>query len=390
MIVIFHKEVDVAVKIFAVAVAVVALTAGSAFAHAVFAPEGKTLKVHWAVLQAKEGKMSDMAAISARTVAKYTPNEAGSYSLYGALAKENPDLMRILEIYEDEEAYQVHRSSDGFKSFIEERVPILESLTILPVDPVVLEQKVSGVGSSVAMILAEVKPESLGEFKAVITQEAARAVAEDDGVLAMFATAEQGERSNFIHTLEIYKDEAARERYLASEGHKAFRKKTDELIKSFRVFENLPAKINLSAKGLHLNMKEEKNLSAFPIGEKNDAYAQYFDGQSYLALLSKEQVVIANVTFEPGCRNHWHIHHAESGGGQILVVVAGRGYYQEWGKPAQELKPGDVVNIPANVKHWHGAAKDSWFQHLAVEVAGEKTSNEWCEAVSPEEYAKLN
>ena len=138
-------------------------------------------------------------------------------------------------------------------------------------------------------------------------------------------------------------------------------------------------------------MKEpEKNLSAFPIGEPNNAYAQYFDGQSYLAMLSKEQVIIANVTFEPSCRNHWHIHHAEKGGGQILICIAGRGYYQEWGKEAQELKPGDVVNIPANVKHWHGAAKDSWFQHLAVEVAGEKTSNEWCESVSPEEYEKLN
>ena len=132
-----------------------------------------------------------------------------------------------------------------------------------------------------------------------------------------------------------------------------------------------------------------KNLSAFSIGEKNDAYAQYFDGQSYLAMLSKEQVIIANVTFEPGCRNHWHIHHAEKGGGQILICVAGRGYYQEWGKEAQELNPGDVVNIPANVKHWHGASKDSWFQHLAIEVSGEKASTEWCEPVEPDEYAKL-
>ena len=132
-----------------------------------------------------------------------------------------------------------------------------------------------------------------------------------------------------------------------------------------------------------------ENLSVFPIGDKNEAYAQYFDGQSYLAMLSREQVIIANVTFEPGCRNHWHIHHASNGGGQILIVVAGRGYYQEWGKSARELKPGDVVNIPANVKHWHGAAKDSWFQHLAVEVAGENASNEWCEAVSKEDYDKL-
>ena len=132
-----------------------------------------------------------------------------------------------------------------------------------------------------------------------------------------------------------------------------------------------------------------QELSVFKIGSPNDAYAQYFDGRSYLSPLSTEQVGIFTVTFEPGCRNHWHIHHAEKGGGQILIVTAGRGYYQEWGKPARELKPGDVVNIPANVKHWHGAAKDSWFQHLAVEVAGENGSNEWCEAVDQDEYNKL-
>ncbi|MBQ7734262.1 MAG: cupin domain-containing protein [Synergistaceae bacterium] len=132
-----------------------------------------------------------------------------------------------------------------------------------------------------------------------------------------------------------------------------------------------------------------QELSAFKIGSKNDAYAKYFDGQSYLNMLSGEQVIVANVTFEPACRNHWHIHHAKSGGGQILLVTAGRGWYQEWGKEARELHPGDVVNIPPNVKHWHGAAKDSWFQHLAIEVAGKDSSNEWCEAVSEEEYNKL-
>lgn len=129
--------------------------------------------------------------------------------------------------------------------------------------------------------------------------------------------------------------------------------------------------------------------AVFPLGDTNDAYAQYFVGQSYLGVLSKEQVFIANVTFEPGCRNNWHIHHASKGGGQILLVTGGRGYYQEWGQPARELHPGDVVNIPAEVKHWHGAASDSWFQHLAVEVDGEDTSNEWCEPVTDEEYAKL-
>lgn len=132
-------------------------------------------------------------------------------------------------------------------------------------------------------------------------------------------------------------------------------------------------------------MKPE-NISVFPMGEKNEAFAQYFVGQSYLNMLSTERVTIGNVTFEPGCRNNWNIHHK---GGQILLCTAGRGYYQEWGKEAQELHPGDVVNIPPEVKHWHGAAKDSWFAHLAVEVPAEGASNEWLEVVNEEDYEKL-
>lgn len=127
----------------------------------------------------------------------------------------------------------------------------------------------------------------------------------------------------------------------------------------------------------------------FPIGQPNTAYAKYFIGQSYLYPVSTEQVPVFNVTFEPRCRNNWHVHHATKGGGQMLVCVAGRGWYQEWGKPAQELLPGDVVHIPANVKHWHGAAADSWFAHLAFEVEGENTSNEWLEPVTDKEYDTL-
>ena len=124
----------------------------------------------------------------------------------------------------------------------------------------------------------------------------------------------------------------------------------------------------------------------FPRGEKNEAFKEYFVGQSYLNMLTTTGVAIGNVTFEPGCRNNWHIHHK---GGQILLVTNGRGYYQEWGKPAQELKPGDVVNIPPEVKHWHGAAKDSWFCHLDIEVPAKDASNEWLEPVSDEDYLKL-
>ena len=124
-----------------------------------------------------------------------------------------------------------------------------------------------------------------------------------------------------------------------------------------------------------------QNTIFFPIGNPNDAYAQYFEGQSYLAPVSTEQIPIYNVTFEPGCKNHWHIHHAESGGGQMLICVGGRSFYQEEGKDPVEMTPGTVINIPANVKHWHGAADDSWFSHLAVEIPGENSSTEWCEKV---------
>ena len=137
---------------------------------------------------------------------------------------------------------------------------------------------------------------------------------------------------------------------------------------------------------------EETHGGMFGMGEPNTAFAQYFIGNSYLKPLNKpgeSSVFLANVTFEPGCRNNWHIHHSSKGGGQILICVEGEGWYQEEGKVAQKLLPGTVVTIPANVKHWHGATKDSWFSHMAVEVPGEDTKNEWCEPVTDEEYSKL-
>lgn len=130
-------------------------------------------------------------------------------------------------------------------------------------------------------------------------------------------------------------------------------------------------------------------VGLFPVGAPNDAYAQYFIGQSYLNMLTTEGEPIGNVTFAPGCRNNWHIHKADKGGGQILLCTGGRGWYQEWGKPARALRTGDVVQIPAGVKHWHGAAKDSWFAHLAVEIAGENTENRWLEPVDDEQYGAL-
>ena len=127
----------------------------------------------------------------------------------------------------------------------------------------------------------------------------------------------------------------------------------------------------------------------FPVGDENVEFNKYFTGESYLAPISLDQVKVFNVTFEPGCRNFWHIHNASNGGGQILICVGGLGYYQEEGKEAVKLQPGDVINIKAGVKHWHGARKESYFSHLAIEVPGENTSTTWCEEVSDEEYSKL-
>ena len=139
------------------------------------------------------------------------------------------------------------------------------------------------------------------------------------------------------------------------------------------------------------NKEEFEKQNVFGMGNANTAYAQYFSGESFLNPLTKPEtgVFLANVAFEPGCRNNWHIHHATKGGGQLLVCTAGEGWYQEEEKEAVSLVPGTVITIPAEVKHWHGAKKDSWFSHIAVEVPGENCSNEWCEPVSDEEYGKL-
>ena len=143
----------------------------------------------------------------------------------------------------------------------------------------------------------------------------------------------------------------------------------------------------------NMETKERIYGSVFPRGEKlPEMFAKYFTGQAYLARLTRDEALncpVSNVTFEPGCRNNWHIHHATQGGGQMLIGIAGRGWYQEEGKAAVEILPGTVIHIPANVKHWHGTAANSWFAHLAFELSGENTSNEWLEPVTDEEYDKI-
>ncbi|MGI6055418.1 MAG: carboxymuconolactone decarboxylase family protein [Bilifractor sp.] len=150
--------------------------------------------------------------------------------------------------------------------------------------------------------------------------------------------------------------------------------------KAWAAFNQAKEVWNEEASAEATEMENYQKTLFFPIGEPNNAYARYFSGKSFLAPVSGSQISIHNVTFEPGCRNNWHIHHAKSGGGQILICVGGRGWYQEWGKGPVAMKPGDCVNIPVGVKHWHGAAEDSWFSHLAIEVPGEETSTKWLES----------
>ena len=206
----------------------------------------------------------------------------------------------------------------------------------------------------------------------------------DRSLITVVALLSQGlTDTSFVHHLENAKANGITKSEIAEIiTHAAFYAGWPKAWAAFRLAKEIwKEELNGSdAKTIH-----EKSM-LFPFGQPNDAYAQYFAGQSYLAPLSTEQVGIFNVTFEPGCRNNWHIHHADQGGGQILICVAGRGFYQEWGKKAVCMTTGDVVNIPAGVKHWHGAAPDSWFSHLAVEAPGENTHTEWCEPVSSEDY----
>ena len=193
--------------------------------------------------------------------------------------------------------------------------------------------------------------------------------------------------SSLQHHLQNAKNNGvSREEIAATITHTAFYAGWPKAWATFRLAKEVWNDSNYPA--LSEKDKFQQQLM-FPIGEPNDAYAKYFIGKSYLAPISMNQVKIFNVTFEPKCRNNWHIHHATTGGGQMLIGIGGRGYYQEWGKAPIEINEGDVIHIPANVKHWHGAAPDSWFSHLAIEVEGENTSNEWLEPVTDEEYNKL-
>ena len=143
----------------------------------------------------------------------------------------------------------------------------------------------------------------------------------------------------------------------------------------------------------YLNEKDFNEANVFGKGMENSMFARYFTGNSYLNPLVKPgeaPLFLANVTFGPGCRNNWHVHHAKSGGGQMLICTAGEGWYQEAGKTAVSLSAGSFILIPPNVKHWHGAKADPWFSHIAIECPGVDCSNEWCEPVTDEQYSALD
>ena len=210
--------------------------------------------------------------------------------------------------------------------------------------------------------------------------------ARDRSLITVTALMAQGlTDTSFGHHLQMAKENGITRSEIAETlTHAAFYAGWPKAWAAFRMAKDIWAD-----EGSADEKQRHQNSMVFPVGAPNDGFAQYFSGQSYLAPVSTEHVKIFNVTFEPGCRNNWHIHEADKGGGQILICVAGRGYYQEWGKEPQKLHPGDVINIMPGVKHWHGAAPDSWFSHLAVEVPGENCRSRWCEPVSEEEYQKL-
>ena len=205
--------------------------------------------VHWAVLESTPGNLAAMGAIGAKTVGPQTAKESGTYALYGGVDAENHDLMRLLEIYESYEAYRIHSASEAFQEYRAARLPILKSLRILEVNGIALEQKDSGTATVVFMNRYEVKPEKLAQYQKLAAAEAVRAVNGDEGVMGMFVTAEH-DRPNIIHTMELYRDEDAYKRYMASIKYREFQEKTADFFVSANRIENLPANIPMSTKGL--------------------------------------------------------------------------------------------------------------------------------------------
>ncbi|MDD3040846.1 antibiotic biosynthesis monooxygenase [Bacteroides sp.] len=222
----------------------------SIYANPIQTPEGKMPFVHWAVVEATEGHMPQILSLGVKNVAPTAAKELGTYALYGGVDKHNSNLLRILEIYEDENAYQIHRSSNGFKLYQLERANFLSKLIILEAKPIVLEQKSTGTGSSVYMDLIVVKSDKIDEYENLIRKEMQRAVNDDEGVLGLFATAEK-DNPGRIHTMGIYENQTAYERYIHSSNYKNFCESVEAMIMKQHSIENQPTAIVLSSKGLN-------------------------------------------------------------------------------------------------------------------------------------------
>ncbi len=234
-------------KFFVTILGVMIMLTATADAKSIRTPAGNMPRVQWAVVESTAGTMSQMIEIGARVLAPTTANETGTYALYGAIEKNNPNLMRLLEIYESDEAYRIHSTSSAFQQYRAERLPILASLKLLPVNGIVLEQKNRGVGTIVQTSRFEIAPANLAKFQQIISEEASRAVREESGVMGAFVTAEQP-RPNFLHTMIIFSDKAAAQKYFASNAYKNFRKQAESLIQVEQTIDYQPAKITLSEK----------------------------------------------------------------------------------------------------------------------------------------------
>ena len=234
-------------KKFLAILGVIFMLTGTAVAKSIRTPEGNFPRVQWAVVESTSGTMSRIIEMGARILAPTTASEAGTYALYGAIEKNNPNVMRLLEIYENDEAYRIHSTSAAFQQYRAERLPILGSLKLLPVNGIVLEQKNHGVGTFVQTNHFEISPENLAAFQKIISDEYIRAVREDSDVLGAFVTAEQP-RPNFLHTMMIFSDETAAQKYFSSNAYKNFRKQVESLIKDELTIDYAPTKIVLSEK----------------------------------------------------------------------------------------------------------------------------------------------
>ena len=238
-------------KISILLIGVIILSGDIANARSIRTPEGNMPLVHWAIVESTDGNMQKIIEIGAKVLAPVVPSESGTYCLYGGIDVENPNVMRLLEIYESFEAYRIHGSSEAFQQYRAERLPILKGLKILEVNGIVLEQKSEGVGTIVYMRRIEVEPAQLAKYQQLVSEEAIRAIREDSGVMGMFITAEQA-NPNIIHTMEIYKNAAAYENYINSHKYKELAANIKYMILSSKMIENLPTKIILSDKGERL------------------------------------------------------------------------------------------------------------------------------------------